>query len=79
MKVQWTSDADLRCAILAALGFSTKMIVEETGLSPCQVSYRLQKGRIKRKDYRDGTSDMAQRVIERAVPGKATIKEVLHL
>jgi len=79
MRVNWTSDEDLRCAILAALGFSTKYIMEETGLSACQVSYRLGKGKIKRKDYRDGTSDMAQRVIERAVPGKKAIKEVLHL
>lgn len=73
-------DDDLRCAMLAALGFSTKMIVEQTGLTPCQVSYRLTKGRIKRKDYRDGTSDIAQRVIDRVVPASgSTTRTMLHL
>ena len=79
MRVNWTSDEDLQCAILASLGFSTRYIMQETGLSACQVSYRLGKGKIKRKDYRDGESDMAKRVVERVIPGKRQIKEVLHL
>lgn len=79
LRVNWTSDEDLQCAILASLGFSTKYIMEMTGLSACQVSYRLGKGRIKRKDYRDGTSDMAHRVVERVIPSKKGIKEVLNL
>lgn len=73
-------DDDLRCAMLAALGFSTKMIVEQTGLTPCQVTYRLTKGHIKRKDYRDGSSEVAHRVIERVVPASGnTTRSILHL
>jgi hypothetical protein len=77
--VTWSSDEDLQCAILGALGFSTQYIMEQTGLSACQISYRLRKGTIKRADYRNGTSDMAQRVMERVVPSKQGIKQVLNL
>lgn len=68
-RVQWTSEEDLQCAILASLGFSTKHIMNVTGLTQCQVTYRLNKAHIKRADYRNGTSDMAKRVIERVTPG----------
>lgn len=79
-KVQWTNDDDLKAAIMAAMGFSTQFICEETGLSPCQVTYRLHKGKIYRRDYRNGGSDMAQRVMERAMPGRAhDIRETLNL
>lgn len=74
LRVNWTSDEDLECAILGALGFSTKFIMERTGLTHCQVGYRLNKGSIKRKDYRDGSSAMAERVLARATPGRAADK-----
>jgi hypothetical protein len=77
MRVQWTSDEDIRCAILAGMGFSTKMIMEQTGLTACQISYRLHKGRIYRKDYRDGTSDVAQSMIN--VTQKMKHKAVLDM
>lgn len=79
MRVRWASDEDLRCAILGALGFSTKYIMEQTGLTACQISYRLRKGTIKRADYRDGTSAMAQRVVDRVIPSNQTIKQTLNL
>lgn len=68
MPVNWTSNEDLQCAILGAIGFSTKFIAEKTGLTPCQIGYRLNKGRIKRADYRNGQSDMAEMVMDRVVP-----------
>lgn len=79
-RVQWTSDEDLQCAIMGAMGFSTKFIGEQTGLSPCQISYRLKKGSIKRADYRNGDSAMAQRVIEKMTPPSGrSIREQLNL
>jgi len=80
MRVNWASDEDLQCAILGAMGFSTRFIGEQTGLSPCQISYRLSKGRIKRADYRNGESEMAQRVMDQVAPksGKV-IRETLNL
>lgn len=79
-RVTWLDDDDLRCALLAKLGFSTKMICETTGLTPCQVSYRLNKARIKRKDYRDGESDMAELVVRRCVPESSkTKRDMLNL
>lgn len=78
-RVTWTTDSELQCAILGALGFSTKFIMAETGLTQCQVSYRLGKGRIKRADYRNGESDMAEMVLRRAVPPNTQIKSILNL
>jgi len=80
MRVNWASDEDPQCAILGAMGFSTRFIGEQTGLSPCQISYRLSKGRIKRADYRNGESEMAQRVMDQVAPksGKV-IRETLNL
>lgn len=80
LKVQWASNEDLQCAILAGLGFSTKMIMERTGLTACQVTYRLHKAEIKRADYRNGESAMAQRIIERSIPSRASdIRSIMDL
>jgi len=79
MRVTWTSDEELRCAILGGMGFSTKMICEQTGLSPCQVSYRLNKANIHRRDYRDGISDVAQRVMGTIPQNKRIIRDLLGL
>ena len=54
---------DLEAVVLAGLGFSTALIVKKTGLTPCQVSYRLGKARVKRSDYRNGGSQVAKVVI----------------
>lgn len=79
LRVQWSSDEDLHCAILGSMGFSTKFIVSETGLTPCQVSYRLHKGKIKRADYRNGESVMAERILQRALPPRNQIANTLGL
>ena len=59
------NDADMECLILGELGLSTRFIEQRTGkqLTPGQISYRLHKGGVKRKDYRDGESELVQEVI----------------
>jgi len=79
-RVTWSTDEELECAILGALGFSTKFIMERTGLTHCQVGYRLNKGSIKRADYRNGQSEMAERVLNRSIPSrKSEVRNILHL
>lgn len=79
IRVTWTGDDELRCAILAGMGFSTKFIMEETGLTQSQISYRLNKGQIKRKDYRDGQSAVAERVLGYVPASKQAIRGMLNL
>lgn len=62
------NDVDLLVAVLGELGMSTAYILECTGLSPCQVAYRLFKAQVRRKDYRNGHSDTAKRVQAVAMP-----------
>lgn len=73
-RVTWLDDDDLRCVFYAKMGFATQMISENTGLTTSQVAYRLRRARVYRKDYRNGSSDMAQRVIDRVVPASASTK-----
>ena len=69
-------DNDFECAVLGSMGFSNRMIISKTRLTPGQIGYRLKKAQVKRMDYRDGTSDMAQLVIKSL---RTTIdKEVIH-
>lgn len=49
---------------LGDAGWHTKAIARETGMSPGQVLYRLKQAKVKRKDYRDGSSRMAQIVLK---------------
>lgn len=59
---------DFEVAMLGSLGKSTKFIAKYTGLSPCQVTYRLSRGRIKRRDYRDGTSGVSKEILNVIMP-----------
>ena len=59
-------DEDFECAYLAALGRSNRCIIARTKLTPGKITYRLRKARIRRIDYRDGTSDIAL-IVERAL------------
>ena len=77
--ITWQADEDLKCMILASLGFSTQYIMAQTGLSAGQIGYRLKKGSLKRAHYRNGESEMAQRVIERVVPNNNGIRQALNL
>lgn len=58
------NDNDTTVAILASLGFSTTMIMEQTGLTFCQVTYRLHKAGVRRIEYRNGTSPVAKAMLE---------------
>ncbi len=53
-------DEDHECALLGALGFSSNLIMRQTGLRPGQISYRLHKADISRMEFRNGTSPWAR-------------------
>lgn len=57
---------DFKCALMGSLGFSTRLILEHTALTPSQVGYRLRLGGIKRTDYRNGTSAVAVNLLRKA-------------
>lgn len=78
-KVNWMDSDQLMCAYLASLGMSTKKIMEETGLSNCQITYRLKIADIKRADYRNGESEMAKRIIERMATSDRAKRSALGL
>lgn len=79
IRVTWTSDDELRCAILAGMGFSTKFIMAETGLTQSQITYRLHKAAIKRADYRNGDSAMAERMLGYVPASKQAIRGLMNL
>jgi hypothetical protein len=54
---------DFLCCLLGSCGFSTECIAFQTGLSTNQVAYRLKKGWVSRKAYRDGKSVIALQVL----------------
>jgi len=60
--------ADYDCAMLGAFGFSTEFIKRKTGLSPGQVTYRLNKAEIKRSEFRNGESVYADMVLRNLRP-----------
>ena len=64
--VQLLAGDDFRCALMGSLGFSTRHIMEHTGLTPSQVCYRLRLGGIKRSDYRNGSSAVANSMLRKA-------------
>ena len=59
---KWDHD----CVLYGSMGFSTSFIMEKTGLSFCQVSYRLQKARVKRSDYRNGNGAIVRAILRNA-------------
>ena len=62
-KVDLLTGEDFQCALLGSLGFSTECIMSNTALSKGQVYYRLRIGGIKRKDYRNGASRIARKMM----------------
>jgi hypothetical protein len=66
--VNFRDSESIRCAVLGALGRSTKSIMAQTGLTGCQIGYRLHKLGVTRRDYRDGVSEVARRVERMALP-----------
>lgn len=51
---------DFAVALHGAMGRSTTFIARLTGLTPCQVQYRLSRAQIRRADYRNGTGSWRQ-------------------
>src|SRR5206468_7940248 len=54
---------DYECALLGALGFSSRYIQSKTGLRNGQITYRLHKAHIRRMDFRNGDSVYAKMVL----------------
>jgi hypothetical protein len=65
IKLNWEDYGQFMAARMATLGFSTRHIAESTDMTVCQVQYRLGKTGIKRKEYRDGESPLAELVWRR--------------
>jgi len=77
-RVDLFNGEDFHCALLGSLGFSSRLIASRTGLSNSQIAYRLRKGQIRRTDYRNGDSVLAERVITQT--RRVALKELrLHL
>jgi hypothetical protein len=62
-RVDFLSEAsDHECALLAAMGMSTHYIIQQTGLSPSQITYRIRRAGLTRDngtsrlDFRNGVS-----------------------
>jgi len=79
-RVTWATHEQLSVPMLASLGMSDRCIMERTGYTQSQVTYRLRQSGIKRRDYRDGSSTMARRVIDRVIPSRVSdIRSLLDL
>jgi hypothetical protein len=81
-RVNLLQGEDFHCAMLASLGFSSHLIHKRTGLSKGQIAYRLRMGAIKRQDYRNGHSMLADRILSQShrvavTEVRAHIKNVL--
>lgn len=75
-------DTTYLCAGLAELGWTTKAIAAECNLTEGQVNYRLGLIGVKRKLYRNGESNTAQRVVDMVLPyaqHAAEAKKVKHI
>ena len=69
---------DFHCALLGGMGFSSKYISSQTGLTVSQIGYRLRLSSIKRSDYRNGESSLSGTVLNQ-VRGVATPGLKQHL
>jgi len=66
---------DFLVCLLGSFGFSTACIAARTNLSEGQVLYRLRKGSVERKDYRNGQSDFAKLMLQRTADSAAPLLE----
>lgn len=62
-RIDFREEQDLVCCLMGETGMFSKAIARNTGLSPGQVNYRLKLAGIRRKDYRNGDSDMSRLVL----------------
>jgi uncharacterized protein YjhX (UPF0386 family) len=66
------NDRDFTVALMGELGFSTAFIMAKTGLTFCQISYRLGRAEAKRSNYRNGDSPIARSILQTAKSHETT-------
>jgi hypothetical protein len=81
-RVNLLAGDDFKCAIMGSLGFSTNLIMRHTDFTTSQIGYRLRKAEIRRSDYRNGESAVAESMLQNArmiaIPTvKAHLKELM--
>ena len=69
---------DFLAAWLGELGRTTKYIQSRTGLTACQVTYRLNKANVRRMDYRNGITATSQAIEELAKPMQRQLRSRLE-
>lgn len=57
---------NLKCLMMAALGYSAKFIEQETQLTSGQIRYRLKYTDIRLRKFRNGESPLSKTVLEKA-------------
>lgn len=69
---------DFEVLLLGSLGKSTQFIMSQTGYSEGQIAYRLKKQDVHRMDFRNGISELSQRLleVERKVAGNYLRKKI---
>lgn len=60
-------DEDQECALLLALGYSDRFIMQRTGLRATQIHYRGKKAGVSRMEFRNGEGIFAKAVLNHAM------------
>jgi len=68
-RINYLQKENFLCCRLGALGFSTRFIEKQTGLSAGQIGYRLRRVGIRRRDYREGVSQIAKWLLDKTKVG----------
>ena len=78
--------SDFQCVLLAALGWTTFAIANETGLTKSQVEYRLRMAEEKERaagkksarfQYRNGQSPVAKLAVAQLLGGRSKVKKAI--
>jgi hypothetical protein len=71
------NDDDFICAVLCLMGYSTQCIVNSTGLTPGQVTYRVTSAGLQwaRHNFRNGTSKQAKSALQEYLGMERTTAE----
>jgi len=65
-RIQWDKN-DQNAVSLVSLGYANILITRITGLTPGQILWRAKLMGVSRKEYRNGTSKLAQYVVNKAL------------
>jgi len=74
-RIKWNKN-DKNAVRLVALGYANLLITRITGLTPGQILWRSKLMGVRRSDYRNGTSRLAQYVVNRTL--EYTDKEIAN-